>query len=424
MREAPNRFSGEVPDTPPAFAHETRNTAAFDGTKEYCTRDIVLFWQPSSCFSQWTPSRFTVEGDSYSCGEQFFDAEKSRLFGDHQTLQHVMRVSKPRLHKQYGTEVRSFDLAVWERERENIVFVGSYAKFTPNPTMPSHLLETGDRLLAEGSPYVLIRGIGYSADHVSARQPPLWRGLNLLGKTLQTVRHLFRDRAPPPTRHQLLSRQGISPSSRECIFELDPSTRQRLCPEDTSAAASSSGYPLSLPHVPSDHGGDVLAVMSAAHSGQHSSLPAEQGPCLVAGVVTMEDSSFTTKIKIHNGPVAVQLGCVALLDTGSPQTFINTHALQSTKRAGAACAIHERHTPPTSWGAGKSPPLQSSTAVRLSVQFFEDDQPTASLAVWEYVVPAEAMQHNVLLGRDSWMRFNDRSYRTLSPRPEDNRIWG
>ena len=26
--------------------------------------------------------------------------------------------------------------------------------------------------------------------------------------------------------------------------------------------------------------------------------------------------------------------------------------------------------------------------------------------------------------RDSWMRFNDRSYRTLAPRPEDNRILG
>ena len=207
---------------------------------------------------------------------------------------------------------------MWERERENIVLVDSYAKFAQNPTMQSHLLDTGDRLLVEASPYDLIRGIGYSADHVSARQPPLWRGLNLLGKTLQTVRHLFRDRAPPPTRHQLLSRQGISPSSRECIFELDPSTRQRLCPEDTSAAASSSGYPLSLPHVPSDHGGDVLAVMVAAHSDQHYPLLAVQGPCLVAGVVTMDDSSFTTRIKIHSGSVAIQLGCVALLDTGSP----------------------------------------------------------------------------------------------------------
>ena len=48
MREAPNCFSGEVSDTTPAFVHETRNTAVFDGTKEYDTHDVVVFWQPSS----------------------------------------------------------------------------------------------------------------------------------------------------------------------------------------------------------------------------------------------------------------------------------------------------------------------------------------------------------------------------------------
>ena len=34
------------------------------------------------------------------------------------------------------------------------------------------------------------------------------------------------------------------------------------------------------------------------------------------------------------------------------------------------------------------------------------------------------MQHAVLLGRDSWMRFNTRSYRALPPRPLDNRVLG
>ena len=252
-----------------------------------------------------------------------------------------MRVSNPRLHKQYGREVRNFDLAAWERERENIVFAGSYAKFAQNPTMQSHLLDTGDRLLVEASPYHLTWGIGYSADYVSARQPPLWRGLNLLGKTLETVRRLFRDRAPPPTRHQLLSPQGISPSSRDCIFEVDPSTRH------VSRRNVSSHLFVGIPRLSTTRAigprrRRYFAVMSAAHSDQHSALLAEQGPCLVAGVVMMDDFSFTTKIKIHSGPVAVQLGCVTLLDTGSPQTFINTHALKSMN-----CFCHLRPSHPT-----------------------------------------------------------------------------
>ena len=83
IREAPNRFSREVDDTVSAVAHITGNTAAFDGTREYYTRDNVVLWQLLSCVSQWTPSRFTVEGVPYFCGEQFFASGKSRLSGDH-----------------------------------------------------------------------------------------------------------------------------------------------------------------------------------------------------------------------------------------------------------------------------------------------------------------------------------------------------
>ena len=94
-------------------------------------------------------------------------------------------------------------------------------------------------------------------------------------------------------------------------------------------------------------------------------------------------------------------------------------------RSGAATTICETQTPSRSWGGfGESPPLQNSTAVRLSVQFLHNDQPTTSLAVWTYIVPSKAMQHAVLLGRDTWMRFSERSYSTLPPRPSDNRVLG
>ena len=149
-------------------------------------------------------------GVSCSCGEQLFAAEKSRLFGDQQTLKHIMRVSNPRLHKQYGKVVRYSGLVVWELEREKNVVVGFYTKFAQNPATQSHLLYTGDRLLAEDSPCDLIWGIGYSSDYVSARQPPLWRAFNFLSKTepcdasFATARHRRRAtdfcilRAPRP----------------------------------------------------------------------------------------------------------------------------------------------------------------------------------------------------------------------------------
>ena len=141
------------------------------------------------------------------------------------------------------------------------------------PNSRHGITSLGHERQAEASPYDLVWGIGYRADQGSAN-----RATSL----------------PPPTHHQPLSPQGDSPSSRDQIFEVYPSTRQRLCPGDTSAAASPSGYPDSVPNVRSDHGGDVSAVMAVAHSSHYPPLLVEQGPCLVAGVVTMDDSSFTT----------------------------------------------------------------------------------------------------------------------------------
>ena len=60
----------------------------------------------------------------------------------------------------------------------------------------------------------------------------------------------------------------------------------------------------------------------------------------------------------------------------------------------------------------------------LSVQFFRDGDPMCSLAVWACAVPPSVMQHAVRLGRDSWMRFNTRSYRALPPRPNDKGMSG
>ena len=62
---------------PPRSAH----------TKEYCTCDIVVSGSPPLAFRC---GRFPVsrsKGISYSCAEQFFAAEKRRLFQDHRTSQ-------------------------------------------------------------------------------------------------------------------------------------------------------------------------------------------------------------------------------------------------------------------------------------------------------------------------------------------------
>ena len=131
--------------------------------------------------------------------------------------------------------------------------------------------------------------------------------------------------------------------------------------------------------APADHSLDVLAVAP----GVDLAL-LEHGPCLIGGISTLDDTSFTTKIAVHNGPNALtSFCCVALLDTGSPQTFIRRDMLDSIFLVGGASISCKQKYAPLFWGGfGESAPLQTPTIVRLSVQLIRGDEPTCSLEVW------------------------------------------
>ena len=143
----------------------------------------------------------------------------------------------------------------------------------------------------------------------------------------------------------------------------------------------------------------------------------EHGPSLLGGIVTVDDASFTTRIKIHSGPTAtIRYRLITLLDTGSRQTFITAEVWARMKTCGAATTTCERHAAPRAWGGfGKTAPLLTSTSVLLSVQFLQGDNPSAELAVWARILPPGTM--HPVLGRDSWMLFEQRTYTTMPRQP-------
>lgn len=70
----------------------------------------------------------------------------------------------------------------------HIVVRGNMAKFTQNEELRAALLATGQKILAEASPYDRIWGIGFSPRDELAKQPEMWEGENLLGQALMIVR--------------------------------------------------------------------------------------------------------------------------------------------------------------------------------------------------------------------------------------------
>lgn len=141
-----------------------------------------------SCFSQWWKSSFVVEGETYSCTEQYMMAEKARLFGDEPMLAKIMAAAHPKEMKAYGRAVRHFDQKVWEEHSYDIVKKGNLAKFEQNQELWLFMKTTKNRILVEASPRDRIWGIGMGKANPDAENPMKWRGRNLLGFALTEVR--------------------------------------------------------------------------------------------------------------------------------------------------------------------------------------------------------------------------------------------
>lgn len=148
----------------------------------------------ASCFSQWWPAAFEVDGTRYASAEHFMMAGKARLFGDEAIRAQVLAAPTPAEAKALGRKVANFDGARWERERFAIVVAANMAKFGQHPDLREFLVQTGDCVLVEASPVDAIWGIGLAADHADAQRPERWQGLNLLGFALMEVRERLATR--------------------------------------------------------------------------------------------------------------------------------------------------------------------------------------------------------------------------------------
>ena len=283
------------------------------------------------------------------------------------------------------------------------------------------LIQIGDRRLAEASPHDSLRGIGLSARDPRASSPDSWCGQNLLSLALENAREVLRRDIPVPLSNPT-PETPVHYAAGDTVFEVDPVTRLHLVTNPLPANTQSAMLFAFTASVPDDHAPDVLLAQEQRID---APLIPEQGPDRIGGVVTMDDATSTSLLSLHSGVSATsRSNCRALLDTGSPQSFIHQGAFDQIVALGAADASCVRSTTPRTWsGFGSRQLLSTSQQARMTVQFHHNGTTSSSLAVWMYIVPNETMRCPLLLGRDSWMRFLSCSNQTLPPHP-DGRTFG
>jgi ribA/ribD-fused uncharacterized protein len=147
---------------------------------------FVLFWK--GIFSQWRKTPFVHNGTLYHTAEHWMMAGKARLFGDIKSADAILDDPSPKEAQAFGRKINGFDQKIWDAERFNIVVKGNELKFSQNPEARQRLIDTGSMILVEASPHDIIWGIGIGQDEPNATNPGLWKGRNLLGLALMTVR--------------------------------------------------------------------------------------------------------------------------------------------------------------------------------------------------------------------------------------------
>lgn len=163
--------------------------------------DLFFFWGHTqkqdgiidkSCFSQWYPSPFTVDGTVYATAEHWMMAKKAELFNDTEILKQILEAGKSAIAKELGRKIKNFDPVKWSEASYRIVVEGNRYKFLQHEALKIFLLYTGNKIIVEASPTDAIWGIGLSQNDKEAMNPFTWKGTNLLGFALMEVRDILK----------------------------------------------------------------------------------------------------------------------------------------------------------------------------------------------------------------------------------------
>jgi len=157
----------------------------------------TFFWGGN--FSNFHPADFIdQDGIKYSCTEQYYMSKKAVFFNDSETLTKILNEKNPGEQKKLGRQVAGFVESLWygegseENPAKKAMFDGNYLKYSQNEWLKKALLNTGNTLLVEASPFDNRWGIAMGVDNPNIGDPEQWRGKNWLGEVLTEVRERLR----------------------------------------------------------------------------------------------------------------------------------------------------------------------------------------------------------------------------------------
>lgn len=156
------------------------------------TDKYVFFWH--GIFSNWHLCKIIdpITGTEFTSTEQAFMWYKADFFRDYGTRKLIEQAETPKEAKALGRNVIGFNEEAWAIMRYPYMAYVNLLKYEQNEDCRKALIDTGNRVLVEASPYDIVWGIGLAEDDPDVTDMEKWRGANLLGFCLTTVRINFQ----------------------------------------------------------------------------------------------------------------------------------------------------------------------------------------------------------------------------------------
>ncbi len=150
---------------------------------------LVAFYDKHSVFSNFYLNLMEVSGNKYASNEHFYTVKKCEM-SDKPEL--ALRASRAKYPLQANAIGRSVKLD--NDMRLEVMKTGLLVKFTMDGPLKEDLLNTGNKLIAEASPFDLFWGTGCGLRDPGLKDSKNWKRENNMGKLLMSIREELRNR--------------------------------------------------------------------------------------------------------------------------------------------------------------------------------------------------------------------------------------
>jgi ribA/ribD-fused uncharacterized protein len=120
---------------------------------------------------------------------------KAMRFHDVETADRIVKEgTTPKTAKDLGRQIENYDDKQWAIIRENAMYTAVMAKFASSRELQEKLLNTGNKILVEGTPMDPIWGVMVHWKDDRILDQKNWKGQNLLGKVLMRCREDLKNK--------------------------------------------------------------------------------------------------------------------------------------------------------------------------------------------------------------------------------------